>query len=419
MSNKSVSEFYARLREACKRPHIGDVAVVCDVPLYPVGGWQSRVMPSTYKSRNDKEKESPDKDRPRYHIEKRPSLADSNVIEDIVVLNSVQAQANAIEAGHQFLQIPQVLVKSKTLDREFSVNEFSHRIYDADIRDTVSEDGQTPFAMTPLGKEVYSIDPVRTMKAVLRTNPLALLLGCWASTVVQLVGEKGFKWPRLVMSEIIAGLRSETLKSASKLGPMSAGRGEQAFRKKASIEWTNEDKSADADYETIKNSELNLTNIPPTLSDVGDSKAAGGVTVGWITERFQLSLQGLRAKLNTGNPAVDGDTRYMLACMAIALHGMKSDNYYLRSGCDLARQSQENLYRIEHFAETNGWAITPQDALAAYEEARKLLPVEVYDPSLRVHLFCSEPLEQLPHWSLSGRPEVNGQKKSRGKKRAG
>src|SRR5262249_34454938 len=133
---KSVAEFYARLREACKRPCIGNVAVVCDVPLYPVGGWQSRVMPSTYKSKNDKDKDHPDKDRPRYHIEERTIGQDPTKVEKIVVLNSVQSQANALETGHSLLAMPQVIVKSKVLDREFSVNDFSHRIFDADIRDT-------------------------------------------------------------------------------------------------------------------------------------------------------------------------------------------------------------------------------------------------------------------------------------------
>ena len=361
---------YERILRACTKP-TADSAISAVVDLIPDAGFSmNRVMPPIYID-GDKKK--------MHHIEHRADENGKPV--KIVILDSIQSTANRAELAALFamqtndLRMADITFKVKALNnRDISILQLSHRIFDATLRDTEIE-GKT-FVESDIGKKIYGSDLLVAMREVCRWSPASILLGGWCSHVNN---TRAFKFPRLFQSEVIAGLVSETERTSSKVDPLqiedvvdiyckNGEFGKPWSLKEDDLVSSNNGKSKKdkGKVEKKKASEIGHGPIPP-------SKVSGGVSVSWIQDRFNLSLHRT-FRYNTGTPKEDQCVRAYLICLGLYMFLLKSQTYDLRSGCGLRRKSPDTVFNYETYETLDPFRLNLEEAKELYEESLKSLP---------------------------------------------
>ena len=274
---------------------------------------------------------------------------------DTVLLDSVQSQANRMEAAllraydSGRIRIPMLLVDFakggddpilKEVGR-ITALEAPHRMCDAIFRDSMF--GKERFRESELGRK---LDGAKAANAtgIFELCPTALLFGFWDSTGPR--GGLGAKLQRALVSEIV-GYQSVTGKrTSSRIDPLQIENNVEIY-KKSGGGWTfdvsDAEKGKDGNPVKMRPSEANHGNIVPSFrhEDQRTRKSVlnhGGVTLAYAEQQTVLSLAAirrLRFPLNGGsNPEADAAARTLMAALGLtAICLMDDDGHDLRSRC--------------------------------------------------------------------------------------
>jgi CRISPR-associated protein Csb1 len=351
----------------------GAVAIRGRAMLEPAGGPGDKVFPPSHSvDRNDR------KPGAKYAFETR--RRDGKDVR-CVMLDSVQSQANRMEEALQALwadgrlALPVIEVDMSAAAPDVGkVTSLSapHRVADALLRDSLV-DG-TLFRYSDIGRS-FTDATVRNAGPLFKVCPTGLVFGIWDSTGPK--GGMGAKFARALTSEIIGVGAEPGVKTASRIDPASiVTRAAEIYEAKDPVErWTpdaalaKQSKSAPVRLGDGKVSEVNHSNIPPTIDEV-----AGGVTIDHAEHTVVLSLAALR---RLGFAGGGPEARLVLTALAlVAVLAAESRGHDLRSRCLLIPRPGEAL-RLEVVARdgtTSPLVLDLDGALALYDAAVKTLP---------------------------------------------
>lgn len=306
------------------------------------------------------------------HIDFRKAWVDGSV-RDVVVLDSVQSQANRIEQvilcakADQRLAYPDIRVTfpSDPAEPDYSVLQLSHRIFDVTLQCSTLD--ERPFFETPIGQRLRASRPSNAT-ALFEQAPVTLLLGAWDSHAAG--GPQAAKLPRLLTSEIIgldavpvnvSATKSDLMdirKNSAQLVDAPAGTG-RLFELKA--EGSRE--------KGKKPSEFGFGSVLAT-----DEPRAASISLARQTSL--LSCSGLR---QLGFPDDSGEiiaARNLAARTALAalgLYGLLAQNeagYRLRSRCELVPHAAAKLEVIGRtLNDVTHFELGAEEALALLKEA--------------------------------------------------
>lgn len=370
----------------------GDVvAVRGKATLEPAGGPGDKVFPPTHAI--DEKTKSPGA---RYALEKRRIGGDTV---DCVLLDSVQSQANRMEEALQTLwadrRIALPVIEVNFEDTAPDIGRITsltapHRVADALLRDSLL-DG-TLFRYSNLGKSFSDATP-RNAASLFKVCPTGLLFGLWDSTGPK--GGLGAKFARALTSEIVGiGVHAGT-KTSSRVDPAGIVNAAAEIYVAADPKeaWTHDEKAAKQEGKKAlklgvgKATEVNHSNIPPTLDEVG-----GGVTIDHAQHTVVLSIAGLR-KLGFGDGERDLKARAVLTALGLlAVLAAESRGHDLRSRCLLVPQQDKSL-RLELVhanGKTEPMELDLNGAIQLLNDAVAQLP-----ESLRFEKKPGEPLATL------------------------
>lgn len=324
----------------------GDAAAIrAAVRLQPAGGVGDKIFPPTYATGGGKIK---------YAMEER-RVDGQNV--QTVLLDSVASQANRMEEAlleaweSGDLEFPVITVDFteeegiNDLDRLTSL-QAPHRIADALLRDSITEDGLL-FRDTDVGKAFTASSP-KNATAVFAYCPTALVFGVWDSTGPR--GGLGTKFQRALVSEIVGFGAVTGIKTASRIDPAGIQANVNVYhRKDHHDDWTiREDEAQVKSGKPVpfsrkgsegkgKPSAVNHSNVAPTVDDL-----AGGVTIDYALQTTVLSMPALRrlrfvadtqgSKLTDNRREAENAARTAVAALALAAVAFqRARGYDLRS----------------------------------------------------------------------------------------
>jgi CRISPR-associated protein Csb1 len=321
-----------------------DAAIRRVQKLQPVGGPGDKIFPPTYPGERNN-------DPPRHVFEMR-RVAGQNVL--CVLIDSVQSQANRLEEALKIARNDGLIFPVMSVD--FSGTEVAdighittldapHRVFDAIMRDAELEG--TRLKDTSEGKRLVEAKP-QNARAIYELSPTALLFGAWNSTGEG--GGIGAKFPRCVVSEIIGvGVATEPhvdartgettrpsgKRTGSRVDPLGIRSGVAVY-KLPNGDWSltaHVDKKAKSAPKALRPSEINHSNIAPSVTQLG-------VSVDYACHSFVLSFAALRRLRFTGNSGVQSSADFaaqtVLAALGLAAATAQDRNgYFLRSRCDL------------------------------------------------------------------------------------
>lgn len=212
--------------------------------------------------------------------------------------------------------------------------ETPHRIFDAILRDSELDGIRFPY--TEAGKAVVSAS-TRDSAALFRYDPTSLIFGSWDSTGVS--GGLGEKYTRCVVTEVVAVNALKTDRGAARVDPLNAARNAAVVRdEKNKLEWSLA--TSDKQKGTVRPSEINHGNIPPTVSE------HGGITCDYIRQTTTISFPALRQLSFPVDGKTDADPKAHAVLAAIALHAAALNvekGWHLRSRCDLILDDGESV----------------------------------------------------------------------------
>jgi CRISPR-associated protein Csb1 len=391
MADAVVESFtFNRLREAVTGP---PAAIRLVQPLQPAGGPGDKVFPPTYAGAV-------------YAFEQR-RVGDKTA--DMVLLDSVQSQANRLELALQQAYDDKKL-RFPLLEVDFSRDfpdgpvrrvtalEAPHRIADAIFRDSLLND--VPFRPAPKAMngpkkaaksspegERFAAANVRNATALLELCPTALLFGVWDSTGAG--GGGGNKFARVLVSEIVGVNAVLGVRTSSRIDPLAIEKCD-LYEEAGSGEWVADPSKAKKDGDQPvpfkrkkadkgKPSELNHGNVTPDLVRVekGTEPAAGGVTITEAVQTTVLSLAGLRRlrfpdEAGKMAPERDATARTLLAALALcAVTLQREQGYFLRSRCDLVRVDDAPFEIVTTATAVTPFTLTADEAAALFGRAVK------------------------------------------------
>jgi CRISPR-associated protein Csb1 len=405
--------------------------------LQPTGGPGDKIFPPTYAGGV-------------YAIEQRRV---GNETIDVVLLDSVQSQANRLELALQQayddgrLQFPLLLVDfSGKLPKDdiqrITALEAPHRIADAIFRDSMFNG--LPFRPPPKSMNVpkgrekcspegerFAAANVRNATALFELCPTALIFGVWDSTGAG--GGLGNKFARVLVSEIVGLNAVFGSRTSSRVDPLKIEKCD-VYEDAETGEWTVDParakKERDKEGKDIpvpfkrkkadkgKPSELNHGNVTPDLVRYSLEKpinipdplrpddilrdgnvAVGGVTITEAVQTTVLSLPGLR-RLQFPDDAgkITNDrsnaARTVLAALALsAVTLQREQGYFLRSRCDLMPVSHLPFEIVNTATEVQPFFITAEEAGILLKQAVTVAG----DSGLR---WAKEPLRLTPKPAL-------------------
>jgi CRISPR-associated protein Csb1 len=282
--------------------------------------------------------------------------------------------------------IPILQVKIPRLGGETVVTalEAPHRVFDAIFRDSLH--GGKKFRESALGKRLVQARPDNAT-ALFENCPTALIFGMWDSTS----GEGAVntaKFPRALASEIVGLNAVHGRKTSSRIDPLSIIKDAAAIYRSDTDMWTLSPQEAVQDkkgnpekYGQGRPSDINHSNIPPSVSKDGES---GGVTISEAIQTTVLSFPQLRRfhfpMPKTGKPLPERDVagRAVLAALALYAVALQRDaGYFLRSRCHLIPLEPSTYQFIGPTAqEVEELAVTVETAREAFgqvvDRAKKL-----------------------------------------------
>lgn len=314
----------------------GNAAAFRRVAEYqPAGGPGDKIFPPTYEGG-------------KYAVETR--LVDGTAV-DCVLLDSVQSQANRMEAAlleahrNGLITLPLVVARfdQPELLKKFSVTSLDapHRVADAIFRDSLL-DGIV-FRRSEKGRILDTSD-IRNATALFGLCPTALVFGLWDSTGPR--GGLGAKFQRALVSEMTGYDAVAGVKTSSRIDPaqIMLGAGPLHHRKTPTPDapaWTLDIQSGGKKLgKDGKPSEANHGNVTPSIN-------VGGFTISRALQTTVLSLtclRRLRFPLDGAvgsDPKVDQAARTTLAALGLVAatlsHNEMTD---LRSRCQLFPTTQ-------------------------------------------------------------------------------
>jgi CRISPR-associated protein Csb1 len=278
-----------------------DTAVRFVATLQPAGGRGDKVFPPTYAGG-------------QYAIESR--VDKDGVIKDVVLLDSVQSQANRMEqallAAHRAgrVSLPMVSVNFSNVAEvselgEITVLDAPHRLADAILRDSMLNG--TLFPATPEGQVLRRATP-RNATELFRLCPTALLFGIWESTGA--AGGLGVKFQRAIVSEIIGVGAVVGRKTASRIDPLQIGRIPLyvAREPEAGIRWTSDPRKAASERPDEFNSILSQLEAAAESDRPTLLKKLEELTTRYKLDaqgRVNLKAKGIPSEINHGNVTPD------------------------------------------------------------------------------------------------------------------
>jgi CRISPR-associated protein Csb1 len=311
--------------------------------LEPFGGPGDKVFPATYEGG-------------KYATEKR--RIDGQEVE-AVLLDSVQSQANRMEAalleafrrGDCELPVLQVTIPRSRGDSVITALDAPHRVFDAIFRDSLL--GDTRFRESPLGSRLVG-SRLDNATAMFEACPTALIFGAWDSTGGE-GGPHSAKFPRALASEIVGLGATYGHKTSSRIDPLGITADAAVIYRSDSDQWTLDEKDAvkekkaSVKYGKGRPSDINHSNIPPSVSKDGE---AGGVTISEAVQTTVLSFPQLR-RLHfpdpaTGHASAERDVAARTVLAALALYAVtlqQAEGYFLRSRCHLVPK-QSAVYQL-------------------------------------------------------------------------
>ncbi len=288
-----------RLRTAV----MDDAAIRFVAKLQPAGGRGDKVFPPTYAGG-------------QYAIESR--IDEHGVVKDVVLLDSVQSQANRMEQAllaayrEGRVALPMIAVSFSSVEAlrelgEITVLDAPHRLADAILRDSMLNG--TLFPATAEGQVLRRATP-RHATELFRLCPTALLFGIWESTGA--AGGLGVKFQRAIVSEIVGLGAVVGRKTASRIDPLQVGRIPvyEAREPEGGIRWTPDPRKANA----APNKADQFNEVLQQLEQAGETdRPALLKTLGELAARYKLDAQGrvnVKAKgvpseINHGNVTPD------------------------------------------------------------------------------------------------------------------
>ena len=348
-----------------------DAAFRSTLRLMPAGGPGSKIFPPTFAGGV-------------YAWEQRRVSADKVVAS--VVLDQVPAQANRMEEA--LLEAHRSgAIKVPMLEVDFSgefpdigaITTFDapHRIADAIFRDSLLDGVR--FRESPIG-QAFSSANIRNATPLFEHCPNALIFGVWDSTGSG--GGLGNKFQRVVTSEIV-GFAAErnTFHGGVRTDPLGIKAAATIYETDTG-DWTNDQnapnllRNAKGEATPIRPSEKNHSNIlfPEKGNDRDDAGniLRGGVTIGYATQTWVMSLPALRRlrfplKDPEGKPKIDSEAdvaaRTVLAALSLSAytHLLKL-GFDLRSRCLLIPEGEARFELVA--ADGRCTSYTLDDAIA-------------------------------------------------------
>lgn len=373
------------------------VAIRGRAVLDPAGGPGDKVFPPSHSI--DKNVRIPGA---KYAFESRRR---GNESVRCVLLDSAQSQANRMEEGLQELwadgrlTLPVVEVDMGRVAPDVGkVTSLTapHRIADALLRDSLV-DG-TLFRYSDVGRS-FTDATVRNAGSLFKVCPTGLVFGIWDSTGPK--GGLGAKFPRVLTSEIVGIGAEPGVRTASRIDPASivTKAAEIYDAKDAAERWTpdpalaKQNKGAPVKVGDGKVSEVNHSNIPPTIDDI-----AGGVTIDHAEHTIVVSLAAIR---RLGFAEGTAEARLVLTALAlVAVLAAESRGHDLRSRCLLVPRPGEAL-KLEVVARdgtTTPLTLDLEGALTLYAAAVKELPKSLaFDTPAGQPLATLTPSPKLAH----------------------
>lgn len=402
-----------RLRSAGR----DDAAIRFVAKLQPAGGRGDKVFPPTYAGG-------------QYAIESR--VVEDGVVKDVVLLDSVQSQANRMEqallAAHRArrISLPMISVNFSNVGDlselgEITVLDAPHRLADAILRDSMLNG--TLFPGTTEGQVLRRATP-RHATELFRLCPTALLFGIWESTGA--AGGLGVKFQRAIVSEIVGVGAVVGRKTASRIDPLQIGRipiYEVREPEGGVIRWTAVESKAAREGDQPKRykldaqgrvnvrakgvpSEINHGNVTPDIvrhrgqavrlgrdvpeqpirrdrdgrivSDRGErmlrdrDELPGGVTFEYARHTAVISLAALR-RLHfplDGNKDASVEARLVLAALGLfALVELRRNDYDLRSRCALVLDGPATMELVRRDGTTEPFQLDDASAGSLLVEA--------------------------------------------------
>lgn len=390
------------------------VAIRGKALLQPGGGPGDKVFPPSH---NVDER---NRDRGAKYARERRRLP-HGVIEDCVLLDSVQSQANRMEEALQTLWrgkrivLPVISVSFADVAPEVGVVtslSAPHRIADALLRDSLL-DG-TLFRLSELGKS-FTDSSVRNAAPLFRVCPTGLVFGMWDSTGPK--GGLGAKFARALVSEIVGFGVEPGVKTSSRIDPAGIVKdsGPVFVAKERDADgnptWTHDALQAEPLDPKKPPTSANQTdlvkkwgkkekagkpsaivhgNIAPSLDEI-----AGGVTVDHAEQTVVLSLAALR-RLSFGEG--DVEARTVLAALGlVAVLASEDRGLDLRSRCLLVPQEGGAL-KLELVAKDGTCSVFALDldgAIALYADAVAALPDALQFKKGKARLQAGETMAEL------------------------
>lgn len=357
--------------------------------MQPAGGSGDKIAPPTYLGERRGEGA-------RHAFEHR---REGEVQVLSVLLDSVASQANRLEEAlsealdRAGLHVPQLVVSFRGKDASLAFEgdgksqkivfgkgvaydlsdigtvsslQAPHRVFDAIFRDSELEENGTavPFRESQLFAQLKTTKP-QNATMLFGLSPTALLFGSWNSTGSG--GGLGAKFARSITSEIVGfgvagrddkgSVKPDGVRVGSRLDPLG-------IRKDAEVvggaaDW----QVATANEKTrTKPSDINHSNIPPTISD-------GGVSVDYAKHTIVVSCAGLR-RLRFPETSDESAGRVVLAALAIvAVLAQDRTGYAFRSRCDLVPEGSAAFEVVHPDGSVSPLEIDLAGALTLYTQA--------------------------------------------------
>ncbi|MCI0392727.1 MAG: type I-U CRISPR-associated RAMP protein Csb1/Cas7u [Acidobacteria bacterium] len=359
----------------------GKTAIRVITRLVPAGGESDKVFPPTYAGEGKTAS-------PRYHREKR--LIGGQEI-DVVVLDSVQSQANRLEEAllkafnANQCNIPVVCVDITNHGR-ITALDAPHRISDAIFRDSLYRDQRAeqavPFRESEIGRRIVRAR-VNNATAFFEFCPTALIFGTWDSHGGE--GVRSAKVQRALTSEIVGLKAVPGDRSSSRIDPIGIQKEAAKIYQHSTDHWTMDPTKAVLDEKGNpklfgkegtgkgKPSEIGHGNVRP-----GIDKDLGGVTISEAVQTTVLSfvqLRRLRFPNQDGNSSPERDTAGRTVLAALALYAITlqmEEGYDLRSRCLLQPKDAPQFELLGPIASnTEPFTLTKDEAKTVFEKARE------------------------------------------------
>ncbi|MCK6529495.1 type I-U CRISPR-associated RAMP protein Csb1/Cas7u [Myxococcota bacterium] len=322
-----------------------------------------------------------------YATERRRTA--EGAVVDCVLLDSVQSQANRLEAAllaaydRGEVRFPLMAVDfSSRVDGigRITALDAPHRIADAIFRDSLL--GGVAFRQSDAGR-AFEKSSVADATALLMLCPTALVFGTWDSTGA--AGGLGNKFARALTSEIVGYGVELGVRTSSRIDPLRIEKLVDIFRASAGG-WTLDPALAARDKKgepvKLKPSDVNHGNVTPDIVRDGHKEPiAGGITMLHAQQTVVLSLAGLR-KLRFPSAGASVEARVSRAraawtalgalALAAVVH-QHSDGFDLRSRCALVPEAAPVFEEVLPDGAVRGFTLTPDEANSLLARAAEVL----------------------------------------------